>query len=243
MARENKFSRDYLNSLIEESNMLHNKYREALRTRNKRMMTYWTNRLLKLEEPLRLEANKRLRAVLKQGIGEKMGLYDNILNYIREQQTMRDSDIRHLFLPQDADEANKNILFAAKFIRSASSTPEGVIKIIKRIREESPYYSNMDMSENDFIKFWKWRQLNPVHEFFKIFPPSPPELAGSVGTMVIDLWNSGEIQRKMLEDYFTEFQRFLDTQDEDWQEGIPPSILKQRLDKMYEETFHERRRF
>lgn len=240
MARRSK---KYWKGKSEELIRAYQKFSEIRVTGSKRQQTYWRHRIEAIEEEARIQANKQYGKVLKQGLGNDMGWWDKIESYIRAQGAVHPESSnagRRLISPNTVDEAYETAQVALHFINLSTSTPTGVLKALSKIKEEA--YFDFDMSDKEFLGFWKWRQLNPVHEFFKLFPPSPPELRGSVGTMVVDLWNSSEINRQMMTDYFAEYQRYLETQDEDWAEGIPTSTLISRLDDLYE-SIGKRRRY
>lgn len=230
---------------IERAYTNYQKYRKL---DNERLIKYWSTRLKNLEEPLRLEANKRLETVLKQGIGESMGWYDKILSYIDKDNYVETpfgteakiSGKKKVSAPQTVLEAYENAEAELQFLRLETSTTSGVRKVLRNINKTA--YEEFGMTNKEFYQFWKWRQQNPVHEFFKLFPPSPPELRGSVGTMVVDLWNSEEMKKSMMEDYFAEYQRYLETQNDATPEGIPTSTLIKRLDELYE-SIGKRRRY
>lgn len=267
MARRSK---NYWKKKSEELIRAYQKFSEIRVTGTQRQRTYWRHRIEAIEEEARVQANRRYGKVMKQGLGNDMGWWDKIQSYIRTQASHHPDAYnagQRLISPNTVDEAYETAQTALHFLSLSTSTETGVKKAILAIKNE--VYNDFELagviklsdqelknkgidpksvdmrfqiSDKDFLKFWKWRQMNPVHEFFKLYPPSPPELRGSVGTMVVDLWNSSEINKKMLTDYFAEYQRYLETQNEDWSEGIPTSTLIERLDKLYE-SIGKRRRF
>lgn len=127
-------------------------------------------------------------------------------------------------------------LLSKKYIRSKDTFSQFVReKIIPNVNLETyaDAEGNHPMTEEKFIEFWKWRQLNPVHEMFRIYPPSPPELKHSVGTMMVDLWNSDKIEKEMLNRYFQHFQDYLDAEKEGRDAGWSRSELIKQLDDLY----------
>lgn len=218
--------------LLEESKELYNE------TLNPFTSDKAEKELLKLERNLRQSTNMRLNYLKQQGIGFSMGWYDKLLEKI--EQTSGDGSTQ-LSKPTSIYEAYENIQLELSFLRLKVSTTQGVREVIERIRQEAyPEYKEK-FTEEEFFEFWKWRQLNPIQEFFKIYPPSPPELRGSVGTMVIDLYNEGEVTRNMVEELITRWNRYKSNQATYIKKSLTTSELIGELDKLYAEIGYRRK--
>lgn len=230
------------------------KYIDATHTGSKRSQSYWRNRIFEYEEQLRISANRRIESVRKNKIPDSF--ISKTLDYIQGQRAERlfqdkpyfEKDKYHS--PLSVTEAYESLLseselLSKRYIRSKDAFADFVHeKIIPNVNLQTYFDSTADPTkkltkeereqlEAKMVEFWKWRQLNPVHEMFRVYPPSPPELKHSVGTMMVDLWNSEKIEKDMLNRYFQHFQDYLEAEKEGRDAGWSRSELIKQLDDLY----------
>lgn len=212
------------------------------------------DKIYSIEKRLRNVSNRRLKEQVKLDIGIQIGWFDNILKYIEGQhfQEFFDTGIEkkrspyRLIAPRSFAEAQESILAEMQFLRLKASTWKGAIAAFEEIKERAYIPDSIKGNDDAFISYWAWRQRNPVHEFFKLYPPSPPELRSSVGTMAVDIWNSAEVEKSMINALFDEYQKYLDAEKEGFPEGhagLSSTELVAELDRIYEEKLHRARSY
>lgn len=186
----------------------------------------YRNKIESLEVQLRKTANSRLRQLRSKGL--TLDTTAQIELQISYQQRAR----RYLSKPKDFETAYKHLMAEANFLSKEMSTVSGARTALSRIREDfekSGYYHFK--SDEEFQSFYLWRNQNAVHDFFNIFPPSPPEMQDEVSAMAYDLFQKGGKEKKMMEQYFKAWESFRKSEGD---VGISLGELRDKIFKLYE---------
>lgn len=190
------------------------------------------NKLTRLEEKLRKTANRRLRALRESDLElDTAARLEQLISY---QARAR----KYLSKPKTPEQIFQYAQAEAQFLAKEMSTVSGAKKGLDEIKERFEKGGYKFESFQDFKDFYLWRQENPVQEFFNLFPLSPPELREEVSAVAYDLFNRGEKERQILEDYFKAWESFKKSKGE---VGISLGELRDKIFELYEKQEKRRR--
>lgn len=206
-----------------------NKWNERMKSaKTERTRKKYENMIVAAERKMRSVANRRIRSLRENDLFIDHGVIERRIKQGR----------KYLTSPSDVFNQAKA---EAKFLSNEMSTKGGAIAALAKIRQNFEDLGYSFKSDQEFRDFFVWRHENGVSEFFDLYPPSPVEMRTQVSAMAIDLYNYNEKTRQILSDYFAEFQRYLETKDSDWTEGIRLGTLVNRIEKLYETEIKRRR--